>query len=995
VGRADQQVKVRGFRIELGEVEAALAKHPAVRQAVAVAVDSGGDRRLVAYVVPAASKPVLRELRELLLASLPDYMVPSAIVELDALPLLPNGKVDRKGLAREAFSTAGPTGESRTPVEELLAGMWRELLRLDRIGVDESFFDLGGHSLLATRLVSRIAQTFGVDLPLRALFDAPTLSSLAKRVEADLEGGGEAAPPLVPVPRDEPPPLSFAQQRLWFLAQLEPAAAAYNMPLAVRLEGPLHVPVFAAALSELVRRHEVLRTRFVEIDGEPRQVAGEAQPIALPVTALAGLPADFREREARRLAVAEATRPFDLTWGPMLRAGLLRLAPDDHLLLLTLHHIASDGWSMDILVRELATLYAAFREGRPSPLPELPVQYADFAAWQRRWLEGEVLGRQLDYWRRTLAGAPAPTRLPFRREPEGPVTSRGAHCDFVVEAPVAESLRRLAGEARATLYMVQLAAFEALLHRATGDTELLIGTDLANRRRAEVEGLVGFFVNVLPVRLSVAGQPTFRDLVARVREVSLGVYTHQDLPLEKLVEELAPGRGQGQSPFFEMLFVALPSAAPGQIAGLQLSRFESGWESSRFDLVLFMSQNAAGLRGSFAYRADRFAPEDVERLAEQFQALLASAAEEPDARLDDLGFLSHNQRRERAMELEAQEKESLSKFKRVRPKAVTLPQGELVRTSRPKMDATLPLLVEPNTPELDLAGWAAGHPDFFSDHLSRSGAILFRGFQLPTVADFERFAGAVCPQLFGEYGDLPRAGEGKKVYNSTPYPADKTILFHNESSHLHQWPRKQFFYCETPSPQGGETPIVDCRRVYQRLDPELRKRMETKGLLYLRNFTDGLDVRWQDFFRTDDRAEVESYCRANGIELSWRGDRLQTRQAAPAVIEHPQTGEKVFFNQIQLHHISCIEPEVRDSLCTLFAPDEMPRNVLYGDGSPIADEDVQAILALYWEESVSAPWHKEDVLVVDNMLVAHARNPFAGPRKIAVAMGEMFRREWL
>ncbi|HTG34804.1 MAG TPA: amino acid adenylation domain-containing protein [Thermoanaerobaculia bacterium] len=999
VGRADQQVKVRGYRIELGEIEATLTRHPAVRQAVAAVVDAGGDPRLVAWVVPAAGMPPARELRELLLASLPEYMVPAELIGLDALPLLPNRKVDRKALALTQAAGGRPAavpGTARTPVEELLAGIWRELLRVEGVGLEESFFDLGGHSLLATRLLARVAWTFGLELPLRAVFEAPTISSLARRIEAGLAGGGvAAAPALVAVPRGEPLPLSFAQQRLWFLDQLEPGGAAYNMPLAVRLEGDLDAGAFARALGELTRRHEALRTRFVEIDGEPRQLFGEPGPVALPVCDLGDLEPGRREAEARRLAAEEAAQPFDLAHGPLLRARLVRLGATGHVLLATVHHIVSDGWSMDLLVRELSTLYEAFRCGRPSPLPELPVQYADFAVWQRQWLQGEALAGQLDYWRRHLAGAPPPARLPFRREPAGAVSARGDHRSFAVPAATAGALRRLAREERVTLYMVLLAAFEALLYRATGERDLVVGTDLANRRRAEVEGLIGFFVNVLPVRLNVAGQPAFRELLAQVREVALGVYTHQDVPLEKLVEELAPGRGQGRSPFFEMLFVYLPPTGTAEAAGLRLSPFETGYETSRFDLVLFMSEREGEVRGTFSYRSDLFAAADVERLAERFQALLASAAATPEARLDELDFLTEQERRERAMELEGQEKASLSRFKRIKPKAVTLLQGELVRTAHLGSGEGLPLVVEPNAPDLDLAGWAAGSPEFFEENLARYGALLFRGFHLPAVPDFERFAGAVCPALFGEYGDLPRAGEGKKVYNSTPYPADKTILFHNESSHMHQWPRKQFFYCVLPSLAGGETPIVDCRRIYQLLEPGLRERLETRGLMYVRNFTEGLDVRWQDFFMTDDPAEVEAYCRDNGVEFAWRGESLRTRQIAPAVITHPQTGEKVFFNQIQLHHISCVEPAVRESLTALFAPDEMPRNVFYGDGSPIDDADVRAILSLYWQESVAAPWQQGDALMVDNMLVAHARNPFEGPRKIAVAMGEMFRREWL
>jgi len=338
---------------------------------------------------------------------------------------------------------------------------------------------------------------------------------------------------------------------------------------------------------------------------------------------------------------------------------------------------------------------------------------------------------------------------------------------------------------------------------------------------------------------------------------------------------------------------------------------------------------------------------------------------------------------------------SFSTFKRVKPKPVSLPHGGLVRTGFLGSDERLPLVIEPDAQDLDLAGWAAASADLIEEKLLRHGALLFRGFDVPSVSEFERFAGTVCPNLFGEYGDLPQAQDGKKVYNSTPYPPDKTILFHNESSHMHQWPRKQFFYCVKPSEAGGETPIVDCRRIYQRIDPELRRRFEEKGLMYQRNFTEGLDVSWQQFFRTDDREAVAEYCRSNQIEAEWTGDRLRTRQLAPAVIRHPLTGEPSFFNQIQLHHTSCMEPEVRESLTSLFREDELPRDVYYGDGTPIDDEVVQQLLAIYWEESVGFAWQPGDIVMVDNMLVAHARNPYQGSRKIAVAMGEIFRKEML
>lgn len=314
----------------------------------------------------------------------------------------------------------------------------------------------------------------------------------------------------------------------------------------------------------------------------------------------------------------------------------------------------------------------------------------------------------------------------------------------------------------------------------------------------------------------------------------------------------------------------------------------------------------------------------------------------------------------------------------------------LVEKTEAAPGASLPRLYLARTQDLDPVGWAQGESEPIQEDLLKYGAILFRGFGLDGVPGFEAFAGALCGELFAEYGDLPKEEKGDKVYHSTPYPEDKTILFHNESSHMHRWPRHQFFYSVTVAPEGGETPIVDCRDVYQRLDPQLARCFEEKGLLYVRNFLSGFDVSWQDFFRTSDRSAVERFAEAAGMELKWTGDELETRQHAPAVIRHPATGEPVFFNQIQLHHPACLDADVRESLSAIVGTEKFPRNVMYGDGTPIEDSVVEEVTQIYWDASVALPWQEDDVIMVDNMLVAHARNPFSGPRKIVVAMGDLF-----
>ncbi|HYG65509.1 MAG TPA: amino acid adenylation domain-containing protein, partial [Thermoanaerobaculia bacterium] len=484
LGRNDQQVKIRGFRIEPGEVEAVLAEHPAVSAAAVVVRrdgQAGGEARLAAYFIP--REPVeAGELVRHLERRLPSYMVPADFVSLAALPLTANGKVDRRALPeppRPVSSTVTNRRWPRDPQEVLLAALFAEVLRLDRVGIDDDFFALGGHSLLATQLVSRVRQSLGVELPLRALFEEPTVADLAAVIARTAR---EELPPVEPAQRDRPLPLSFAQERLWFLDRFEPGSAAYNMPAAVRLTGRLGVPAFAAALGEIARRHEALRTTFgTGADGAPVQEIAPWEPLPLPVLDLSGLPSAVREEEARRLAVEEARRPFDLARGPVLRGGLVRLGEVEHLAQLTLHHIAGDGWSMGILIRELTVLYGALLEGCPSPLRELPLQYADFAVWQRGWLAGERLAAEIAHWRERLAGAPPALDLPSDRPRPAVRTSQGASLPFALPADLSRELRALSRDRGVTLFMTLLAGLQTLFARYTGQIDVSVGTPIAGR----------------------------------------------------------------------------------------------------------------------------------------------------------------------------------------------------------------------------------------------------------------------------------------------------------------------------------------------------------------------------------------------------------------------------------------------------------------------------------------------------------------------------------
>jgi amino acid adenylation domain-containing protein len=635
-GRADFQVKLRGFRIELGEVEAALSRHPEVRECVVIVrEDRPGERRLVGYLT-SDSAPSPRELRAFLASRLPDYMVPSAFVVLPELPLTRTGKVDRRALPAPAEERPGLTAPAeRSPVQELLAGIWADLLGVPDVAPHESFFDLGGHSLLATRMISRVRSVLGLELPMRAVFEEPTLASFAAAVERarSRDAEGETVPPLVRVPRGGLLPTSFAQQRLWFLDRLEPGSFAYNLAGAVRLEGSLDVASLAGALGGTAGRHEPLRTRFVEEDGEPWQVIAEPSPIQLPVLDLSGLPVPVRRKEEHRLAVAESRRPFDLALGPLARFAVLRLGEREHVLLVCLHHIVSDGWSMGIFVRELGVLYR-----RPMSLPELPIQYADYASWQRRWLSGQALEERLAWWKRQLAGAPQVVELPLDRPRPAVQSYRGGRVYRTIGAALAARRFRLMG---VTPFMTLLAGFTALLSRYGGQADVVVGTPTANRGRAELEDLIGFFANTLALRVDLSGDPGFDELARRVREMSLEAYAHQDIPFERLVEELRPERDLSHAPVFQVMLALqnLP-ASELDLAGLALSPMELDFGRTQYDLSLFLFPQDGGLSARLEYASDLFDATTAERILGHFQVLLEGAAAGPEAPLSRLPLLT-------------------------------------------------------------------------------------------------------------------------------------------------------------------------------------------------------------------------------------------------------------------------------------------------------------------------------------------------------------------
>jgi acyl carrier protein len=589
------------------------------------------------------ARHIVSRLRSHLATRLPDYMVPSAFVVLEALPLTPNGKVDRRALpppdADRLELDDTPFVGPRSDLEEAVAEIWREVLGISRVGVHDNFFDLGGHSLVAMQAVSRIRDVLQVELPLRALFENPTIAGVAEAIETDhrQKEGIPGAPPIRPAPPlRRVMPLSFAQERLWLLDQVDPANVAYNMPFAFRLRGPLDREALRRAAREIVRRHEVLRTVFAALDGRPHLRICPADTWEPTFVDLQDSGSLAPARRALEIARSEAGAPFDLARGPLFRMTLIQVAPEDHYLLLTAHHSVFDGWSLGIVTRELAALYSAFSDGRPSPLSELPLQYADFASWQREWLHESVLERALEYWKRNLADV-SPLNLPIDRRRPAVQTTHGAVEAVAIPRTLIDEAKALGQREGATLFMTLLSAFAAVLAHRTGQDDVAVGSAIAGRSRSETEALIGFFVNTVALRLDLGGNPTFRELVRRVRLVAVQAYVHQDVPFEKLVEELHVPRDRSRNPIFQIFFNLFDSSdSPLTLPGLVVEPVGVEHVASKFDLTLFVYRSAGEATAMFVYNPDLFEAASIRRLGAQFRLVLEAALRNPGARVGDL-----------------------------------------------------------------------------------------------------------------------------------------------------------------------------------------------------------------------------------------------------------------------------------------------------------------------------------------------------------------------
>ncbi|MGD1807088.1 amino acid adenylation domain-containing protein [Dapis sp. BLCC M126] len=653
LGRIDNQVKIRGFRIELGEIEAAIASHPEVQTAVVIVKgDDSSNKRLIAYFVPTKKQFSPNNLRQFLQEKLADYAIPSAFVKLEFLPLTPNGKIDKKALPepdnvrRELENFVAP----RNPTEELLANIWSQLLKVEKIGIHDDFFSVGGNSLLATQVISRLRIAFETEIPLKYLFDFPTIGEISKAID-EFKGEKLQLPPIEPISRNNDIPLSFAQQRLLFLNLLEEESTAYHNPAALQLTGKLNISALEKTIEEIVRRHEILRTNFVMKNENPIQVINSPSSLNFPIIDLQSLPETEKLTAAQKKVIEEQTKVFDLSNGSLLRVSLLKLGEESHILSVVMHHIVTDGWSTGIFIRELSTLYQAFSEGKPSTLPELSVQYADFAYWQRQWLSQELRDANLNYWKQQLAGAPALLELPGDRPRPAIQTFRGSLESFRVNSTITQKLKTLSQESGATLFMTLLSAFVVLLSRYSNQDDIVVGSPIANRDRSEIEPLIGFFINTLVLRTQLEGNPNFSDVLKQVRQVTLESYTRQDVPFEQLVEALQPERSLSYSPLFQVMFILQNAPMDKlELPGLTLTPLGGDNVTAKFDLTLSMREIDTEIEGFLEYNTDIFDATTIIRMGEHFQQLLEAIIANPEQPITKIPLLKEAERNQLLVE---------------------------------------------------------------------------------------------------------------------------------------------------------------------------------------------------------------------------------------------------------------------------------------------------------------------------------------------------------
>jgi alpha-ketoglutarate-dependent taurine dioxygenase len=788
-------------------------------------------------------------------------------------------------------------------------------------------------------------------------------------------------------------PLSPMQKGLLFHTLCAPMSGVYVTQLSWTLDGDLDAAVFRRAWEALTERHPILRTSFVwEGRSKPLQVVHKQITLPLVVEDWRGLSAERQEEQVRRFLEADKEKDFALTKAPLMRLRLIRVEDNRYQFIWSFHHLLLDGWSVPLVFEELFALYHRIERGGELPA-ERPRPFRDYISWLKRQ---DMSGAEA-FWRRLLKGFKTPTPLDLAGGAKSSPGREPAHDKrrSKISREATSALNAFAREHQLTLNSLVQGAWALLLGHYSGERDVVFGA-VVSGRPAELEGvetMIGLFINTLPVRVRIDEAEEVCGWLRRLQSEVAEMRQYEYSPLVEVQgwSDLSRGNTLFESILVFQNYPAEDALDKQRKQGRELSAEELRCTDQNSYPITVTSGPAPEMPLEFAYDANRFDGDLMCQVLGQLEAVLANIVAKPRARVGELlEALDETERQKKMAEGSERAKLNLSRFKSTKPKPVNLSSEELVKMEPLRPGVTLPLVFTPLAAGVDLAEWTAGHAALVESKLAQHGALLFRGFGVQSAPDFERFAQAVCPGLFNENGEHPRESVSGNVYTPVFYPPEKQLLWHNENSFNARWPTRIMFCCAEPAQEGGETPIVDSRQVFELLDPQIKERFMRENVMYVRNYGGGLGLDWQKVFRTSDRAEAEARCRAASMDFEWKGDaHLKTSCVRPAVVRHPETGEMSWFNQAQHWHPSCLDPEVRDSLLASFAEPDLPRNCYYGDGSPIEDVTMDEIRRVYRQLEVSFAWQKGDIMLLDNLLAAHGRNPFRGERKLLVAMGRL------
>jgi amino acid adenylation domain-containing protein len=993
LGRNDEQVKVRGYRIELGEIEDILQQHPRVKEAVVLLKKWEQEESLVAYYTSEETLAT-EELISFLMRSLPVFMIPSYFVYLKAMPQTPNGKTDRKALPLpvELHTEESGYAPAETALQEKLVIMWQDILGREKIGRTANFFEMGGHSLKATRLMSRIYKELGIRPEIRNIFTYPVLENFAAAIDQD-----NVATSL-PIALLEPAAdyaLSPVQEQMWVMNQFEAERFSYIIPAAFWLHGRIDIAAFTRSLETLAERHEILRTVFVITGGEPRQKILTVREMNFRTTYTDISTQPDKDALAAEMAGNEAQTPMDLENGPLIRAGLIKVEEEKHLFLLTMHHIITDDWSMEVVVNEMFALYNSYSRGLNNPLPAIKIQYKEYAAWQLEMLK-QRSAEHLQFWLQQFS---RPVPLPDLRPDYTDVTVKTGRAEeiiFTCSKAVKDELTAVAGANDATLYMALLAAINVYLSAYTGQTDIVIGTPYAGREHPELENQLGPYLNTLALRTAFNREIYFDDLVKTIKDNLLNSIQHGMFPMNKVIHALQQKSGVQGLYLFNVGFTwhntagILDESDTAAVTDFTIEDFQSEAQRVKTDFWFHAWEGTEEVRFSFLYNADLFKRSSMMSLVEDLKLLLAtirSGTLQPIGNL--VSLIEENKKNKLFMEKQDAHDRNLKKFFGAAPKKAGDAVAVLVKESLLENGQPYPVVIKPALNGLILDQWAKENVAWLKQKLTQTGALLLRGFHVPDIAAFREFANAFSEDLMN-YMDQssPRTLVGEKLYTSTDHPADQVIHMHNELSYSQTWPLQIMFHCVQPPEEGGETPVCDTRRILDLLSEKTKADFAEKGIMYTRNIREGFGLSWQDVYQTTSREVVEEYCKNHDIRYTWVNDnRLQISWNGPAILDHPVTGEKVWFNHGFFFNEFALDNEIRKMVGN---QDDLPFNTLYGDGTPIPEEVIREIGSAYAGTRKIFTWEKGDVLLLDNMLMSHGRNAFSGKRKIVVAMSNPY-----